>query len=141
MHLHLGRYNVHLERHSTTSGVHSTMHLKKCHVVCVQGREKDVCIFTTVRSRLQGGIGFVADARRINVGLSRARCSLLVVGNSTSLRRDKKWAGLVSYAESIGCTSCLTVCHIPCPDPLPFTSTWFLSVCLSPTPVLVWVMR
>ena len=68
----------------------------------VQGREKEICIFTTVRSRLAGGIGFVADARRINVGLSRARSSLLVVGNAAALRKDAKWAGVVSYADSIG---------------------------------------
>jgi hypothetical protein len=39
-----------------------------------QGREKDVAFFSTVRSqRGSRGIGFVADERRINVGLTRAR--------------------------------------------------------------------
>ena len=39
-----------------------------------QGREKDVAFFSTVRSqRGNKGIGFVADERRINVGLTRAR--------------------------------------------------------------------
>ena len=38
------------------------------------GREKDVAFFSTVRSqRGNKGIGFVADERRINVGLTRAR--------------------------------------------------------------------
>ncbi len=40
------------------------------------------------RSKVKGrsqGIGFVADERRINVGLTRARCSLIVIGNSKSL--------------------------------------------------------
>ena len=40
----------------------------------MQGREKDVAFFSTVRSqRGNKGIGFVADERRINVGLTRAR--------------------------------------------------------------------
>lgn len=41
-----------------------------------QGREKDIAFFSTVRSqRGSRGIGFVADERRINVGLTRARCA------------------------------------------------------------------
>ena len=42
-----------------------------------QGREKEVTIFSTVRSSKGAGrgIGFVADEQRINVGLTRARCS------------------------------------------------------------------
>ncbi|GFR51045.1 hypothetical protein Agub_g13209, partial [Astrephomene gubernaculifera] len=53
-----------------------------------QGREKDICIFSAVRSPVapkkggrRPGIGFVADERRVNVGLTRARCSLIVIGN------------------------------------------------------------
>ena len=36
--------------------------------------------------RQPGSIGFVADERRINVGLTRARCSLLVIGNARALQ-------------------------------------------------------
>lgn len=40
-----------------------------------QGREADVVIFSCVRARSSGGgsIGFLADVRRMNVGITRAR--------------------------------------------------------------------
>ncbi|CAK0762015.1 hypothetical protein CVIRNUC_002915 [Coccomyxa viridis] len=72
-----------------------------------QGREKDIVIFSAVRSRRGGGprarIGFVADERRLNVGLTRARTSLLVVGNFAALRSDVNWRALVQHARDSGC--------------------------------------
>ena len=53
---------------------------------------------STKKGRKQSGIGFVADERRINVGLTRARCSLLVIGNAKSLRVNGNWAGLIYEA-------------------------------------------
>lgn len=46
-----------------------------------QGREKDIIIFSTVRSKFinekdknpKKGIGFLSDVRRMNVSLSRCR--------------------------------------------------------------------
>lgn len=48
-----------------------------------QGQERDVIIMSCVRT---GGIGFLADTQRLNVALTRARRSLLLCGNFTSLR-------------------------------------------------------
>ncbi|KAL4448164.1 hypothetical protein ABPG75_005383 [Micractinium tetrahymenae] len=69
-----------------------------------QGREKDIAFFSTVRSqRGNRGIGFVADERRINVGLTRARATLIVVGHVESLQTNPRWSALVSHARKGGC--------------------------------------
>lgn len=68
----------------------------------VQGREKEITLFSTVRSRVKASIGFVADERRINVGLTRAKSSLIVIGNAAALESDRRWSNLVHHAQSTG---------------------------------------
>ncbi|XP_078172250.1 putative helicase MAGATAMA 3 isoform X2 [Carex rostrata] len=64
-----------------------------------QGREKDVVLFSCVRANEGKGIGFVSDFRRMNVGITRARSSILVVGSAKTLKQDKHWSNLVKSAE------------------------------------------
>jgi len=64
----------------------------------LQGREKDVAIFSTVRTQVGRSIGFVADERRMNVGLTRARSSLIVIGNAKALKGDERWGNLIKQA-------------------------------------------
>ncbi|KAM7499180.1 hypothetical protein LguiA_023594 [Lonicera macranthoides] len=70
-----------------------------------QGREKDVAIFSCVRANKDHNLGFVADYRRMNVGITRARASILVVGSASTLRSSKfgeeknHWKYLIESAE------------------------------------------
>jgi senataxin len=63
-----------------------------------QGKEKEIIIFSTVRSKGSKTIGFLKDEKRVNVGLSRAKTSLIVVGDSKTLIQDTNWEKLVKYA-------------------------------------------
>ena len=67
-----------------------------------QGREKEVCVFSVTRApkrkEKKNSLGFVADERRVNVGLTRARSSLLVVGSAKALATDTHWGALVRSA-------------------------------------------
>ncbi|KAL1970385.1 hypothetical protein VTN77DRAFT_5545 [Rasamsonia byssochlamydoides] len=63
-----------------------------------QGRESEVIIFSCVRASNKG-IGFLADIRRMNVGLTRAKSSLWVLGNSQSLVQGEFWRRLIDDAK------------------------------------------
>ncbi|WVO18331.1 hypothetical protein L204_106046 [Cryptococcus depauperatus] len=54
-----------------------------------EGREKEVIIFSTVRSNPGGWIGFLGDWRRVNVGLTRARRGLIMIGSKETLKKAK----------------------------------------------------
>lgn len=63
-----------------------------------QGRESEVIIFSCVRASKQG-IGFLSDIRRMNVGITRAKCSLWVLGNASALEQGEYWRKLISNAR------------------------------------------
>ena len=67
-----------------------------------QGREKEAVIISMVRSNPEGEIGFLADARRMNVALTRARRKLIVIGDSATVGRNDFFAAMLEYFESIG---------------------------------------
>ena len=64
-----------------------------------QGRESEIIIFSCVRASVGRGIGFVSDIRRMNVGITRAKSSLWVLGNTQSLMQGEFWGKLINDAK------------------------------------------
>jgi superfamily I DNA and/or RNA helicase len=67
-----------------------------------QGQERDIIAITLTRSNPQGEIGFLSDIRRMNVGMTRARRKLLLVGDSSTLGRHPFFVELLAYVKGLG---------------------------------------
>ena len=67
-----------------------------------QGREKEVIIFSCVRSNSEGNLGFLKDKRRLNVAITRPKRGLIITGNPTTLRHDPTWAAWIDWMEESG---------------------------------------
>ena len=63
-----------------------------------QGSEKDYVIISCVRNNDNSDIGFLADERRLNVALTRAKYGLIIVGSVRTLRNQtsNSWGALVN---------------------------------------------
>jgi len=68
-----------------------------------QGREKEVILFSAVRSNAARRVGFLSDARRLNVALTRARSGLVLVGDDATLGADPNWRAYLSFLRRRGC--------------------------------------
>ncbi len=67
-----------------------------------QGREKDVIIFS-VTGTDKNRINFASHPNRLNVALTRAKCRLIVVGNSNAIRKSKtKLSEFLNWVMSKG---------------------------------------
>lgn len=64
-----------------------------------QGQERDIICISLVRSNDEGEIGFLADVRRMNVALTRAKRKLIVVGDSATLSRHPFYKDFLEYTE------------------------------------------
>jgi superfamily I DNA and/or RNA helicase len=66
-----------------------------------QGREKEAVIVDLVRSNESGEIGFLANTRRMNVALTRARRSLIVIADSATLGEHPYYAAFLHFVDEI----------------------------------------
>ncbi|KAJ3337221.1 hypothetical protein HDU93_001411, partial [Gonapodya sp. JEL0774] len=67
-----------------------------------QGREKEAVVVSCVRSNEKGIVGFLAERRRMNVALTRARRHLCVVGDSETLGKDAFLNRMCEYLTEHG---------------------------------------
>jgi superfamily I DNA and/or RNA helicase len=67
-----------------------------------QGQERDIMVLSLTRSNPDGTIGFLAEYRRTNVAMTRARKHLLVVGDGATLGADPFFGWLIGQAEAAG---------------------------------------
>jgi len=67
-----------------------------------QGQERDVILISLVRSNATGQIGFLTDLRRMNVGITRARMKLILIGNSSTLMHHPFYKALYEYISEKG---------------------------------------
>ncbi|QNK61284.1 AAA family ATPase [Pedobacter sp. PAMC26386] len=67
-----------------------------------QGQERDVVYIGLTRSNDDGIIGFLADVRRMNVAITRAKKKLVVVGDSATLSRSEFYLDFIGYVEGVG---------------------------------------
>ena len=67
-----------------------------------QGREKEAVLVSLGRSNEDGEVGFLADVRRMNVAITRARKKLVVVGDSATVARHPFYERFVRHAQATG---------------------------------------
>lgn len=67
-----------------------------------QGKEKEVIIFSTVRSNDRKAMGFVSNSKRMNVALTRAKRGLIVIGSKKTLSSHGNWKSWFAWVEKHG---------------------------------------
>ncbi|MDN3203177.1 AAA domain-containing protein [Algoriphagus sediminis] len=67
-----------------------------------QGQERDFMVISLTRSNEDGEIGFLAEERRMNVALTRAKRKLVLIGDSGTLAVSSFFDRLLSYVEKVG---------------------------------------
>ena len=81
-----------LQRHSPGISVNT--------IDSFQGQERDIVYISMTRSNTDSRIGFLADIRRMNVAMTRARKKLVIIGDSGTLSQSKFYADFIAYSEA-----------------------------------------
>lgn len=66
-----------------------------------QGQEKDIIYISLARCNEKGEIGFLADTRRMNVAMTRARKKLVIIGDSSTIATNKFYNSFIDYINEI----------------------------------------
>lgn len=91
----------HLHKLAEASEILSEIH----HLISIntvdafQGQERDVIAISFVRSNEKGEVGFLADIRRTNVAMTRARKKLIMIGDSATLGSHPFYVDLIEYVQ------------------------------------------
>jgi superfamily I DNA and/or RNA helicase/serine/threonine protein kinase len=91
------------EKVNPTSSFWQALDIEIATVDAFQGRDRDIVLYSTVRSNKALQLGFLKDWRRLNVALSRARQLLIIVGdiwmleNGRAGREGNPYQELVRY--------------------------------------------
>lgn len=67
-----------------------------------QGREKEAVVISLVRSNDRREVGFLADRRRMNVAITRARRQVTVIGDSATVSANPFLEKLLAYLTEHG---------------------------------------
>ena len=76
-----------------------------------QGHEADIVLFSIVRSNIKGNTGFISEMERLNVGLSRARKVLIIIGDLSFCHKDTEYLGDVATFVINNPSICLQMLH------------------------------
>ncbi len=66
-----------------------------------QGQEKDIIYISLTRSNAQQQIGFLADVRRMNVAMTRAKKKLIVIGDSSTIGQHPFYKEFLDYVNEM----------------------------------------
>jgi len=91
-----------IEVHPQLGGLLQQRWLSVGTVDAFQGQERDIVAISLTRSNRLGEIGFLSDIRRMNVGMTRARRKLLLVGDSSTLGANPFFRELLAHVQHIG---------------------------------------
>ncbi|WP_046369828.1 AAA domain-containing protein [Flavihumibacter petaseus] len=67
-----------------------------------QGQERDIIYISLARSNTEGTIGFLADVRRMNVAVTRAKKKLVIIGDSATLSQYPFYSDFIHFAGESG---------------------------------------